>query len=144
MLQHFFNARTEVALDRALDLLARFAAAEPLFEARAAGVNVLVQLFVDGAGALHQVLHADTVLASVLGSVLGFFAGCVIAPAVVVAGFGVSKVGGGVGARSGSTLRSADAGVMRMRVDDASVNNLEGVTTWQFIQGGYAATKEER
>ena len=61
-------------------------------------MNVLVQLFVDGACALHQVLPVDAVLASVLGSVLGFFAEFIITPAIVVARFSVSEVWGGVGA----------------------------------------------
>jgi hypothetical protein len=140
-LSQHLNAGADLdVLDRALYFAAYFAAAEPLLQSCAAGVNVLVHISIDEASAVERVLHADAVFAAVFGSVLGFFAGGIIAPAVVEARISTCHLGNGIvmngddGCRR--VLGHADAGVMRVRVDDAAVQDLEGETRWQDEAGG--------
>ena len=133
MLLPYLNAVIDIcSLDRALYFVACFAAAEPLLQTSASRVNVLVNIFIDKAGSMNRVVYADAVLAAVFGSVLGFFAGGIIAPAIVVARIitgqhrGAMVMGGESGCRC--LLGNADGGVMRVRVDDAAVDHLGRVT----------------
>ena len=132
MLQHVHAGTGDAVLDRTLDLFASLAAALPLLEAGAAGVNVRIQLFVDDASTMHQmVVLADTILAAVLGSVFGLFSGSIIAPSVVVGRIMAGRRDDGVvmaddGGWSG-LLRQANTGIVRVRVNNAAVDNLEGV-----------------